>query len=188
MKLTMFAAAILISLPGPILHSAEGYQHTFPRIDAGKYPGILPLLATYAKEQGLKPLQPNHVRLFVQPVGIISSAFDVDLESGALTRYPGTHDKQGIRKSVLDAASLKAVREAVTSEAFRNLPEQSSKAGLDGTSYLIEVDREKKYLWRLRWQPDEPVFQMLAKLLLEKSDSDAAKRAQPGAGQPPAPK
>ena len=188
MKLTALASAILVSVLSSPLHSAGEYQHVFPRIDAGQSPGILPFLATYAREQGLKPLQPNHVRLFVQPMGIISSAFDVDLESGALTRYPGTHDKPGIRKSVLDAASLKVVRETLTSEAFRNFPEQSSKAGLDGCSYLIEVDREKKYLWRLRWQPDEPVFQMLDKLFREKSGNEGLKRAQPGAAQPPAPK
>ena len=179
-------AILLMCPPVLLVNAAEEYQKTFPKVHGGQYPGILPFLASYAQEHRMVPLLENHLRFFVQPVGIIDSAFDVDLVSGAVTRYPGTHDKTGAKKQTLDAAKLKALNALVSGKTFQQVPERiEGKAGLDGCSYFIEVELAGKYLWRLRWEPDEPVFKRIEKLLKGESDGLIPKRGP--ADQKPAP-
>ena len=114
----------------------------------------------------MKQLQANHLRFFVQPLGIMDSAFDVDLASGSFIRYPGTRNKDGIQNGKLSEKDLGVLTNLIKSKEFQKLPEQQSGAlGLDGCNYFVEVELQEHYLWRLRWEPDEPSIKRIGKIL-----------------------
>ena len=165
MKVPFLALVIAISQFTSIAPAAEDHEKVFPKIKI-EYPIILGMYVGYAKEQNLKPLQPDHLRFFIQPLGIIHSVFDVDLKSGAFVRYPGTHDKEGIQKGQLSERSRASLIALLASKQFQEMPELDSKpAGLDGKNLFVEVDWQQRYLWRLRWEPEDSSFKKIEKLL-----------------------
>ena len=165
MKFPFLALVIAMSHFTLIAPAAEDHEKVFPKIKI-EYPIILGMFIGYAKEQNLKPLQPGHLRFFIQPLGIIDSAFDVDLKSGGFVRYPGTHDKEGIQNGQLSEQSRAALIALLASKKFQGMPELESKpAGLDGKNFFVEVDWQQRYLWRLRWEPEDSSFKKIEKLL-----------------------
>lgn len=128
------------------------------------FPNIKPIIATYAlsvitsyaNQLDLQPLEKNHMRLFDQPRGIVLEAVDVNLVTGDLTLYPGTHDKGETRKTIINSKDLAELNAVLTSEEFFSVPQQNRKIGADGSSYIIEVDVNDTYLWKIHWATDDP--------------------------------
>src|SRR5258708_1827822 len=120
--------------------AAEEYQQVFPKVKL-QCPGFLEFISSYAKERNMKPLLPDHLRFFIQPLGIIDSLLDVDLKSGAFTRNRGTHDKEGIQKGKLSERNRVSLIALLQSKNFQEMPGQESKiSGLDGCNYFVETD------------------------------------------------
>jgi len=150
---------------------AEGYQEIFPRMNPKLRPSSLDWIASYAKEQGMQPLKQNHMRFFDQPLGIIGWAVDIDLTTGRLIRYPGTQEKGGHLEISADTERLEKLNSLLRSDAFGRLPQEGPKLGLDGYSYIVEVDIDGTYSWEFHWVPDDKTFGEIAQLLEDMSRS-----------------
>ena len=116
--------------------------------------GNLWCIKTYCRQRGIRRLDRDRVRLFVQPMGVVAEAIEVDLANRQLTVYPGTHSKKKIVQRQLDEEQTAKVRALVTSDEFENIPRENKKWGFDGTSYLVEVRIDNLYSWKLHWSPD----------------------------------
>ena len=127
----------------------------FPRIPEGTTARALPAIAFYAKKLGLKPLSKNHMRFFVQPMGIVSQAIDVNLVSGDFISYPGTHDKEQPKTNSINSKDLSELCNMLVSKEFLDIPSINRKMGMDGSSLVIEVDFNDSYKWISHWSADD---------------------------------
>ena len=125
----------------------------FPHIKPTVY--RLEAIETYCRQRGIRRLGRDRVRLFVQPMGVVAEAVEVDLANRQLTVYPGTHSKKKIVQRQLDEEQTAKVRALVTSDEFENIPRENKKWGFDGGSYLVEVRIDNLYSWKLHWSPDD---------------------------------
>jgi hypothetical protein len=63
------------------------------------FPGIKPVfrafnlqvIETYCQQRYIQKLGTDRVRLFIQPMGVVAEAVEIDLMNRQLTVYPGTH-------------------------------------------------------------------------------------------------
>ena len=117
--------------------------------------GNLEWIEAYCRQRGIRRLDRDRVRLFVQPMGVVAEAIEVDLANGQLTVYPGTHSKKKTVQRQLDEEQTAKVRALVTSDEFENIPRENKKWGFDGGSYLVEVLIDNLYSWKLHWSPDD---------------------------------
>ena len=142
------------------------------------------VISDYAQSQEWASIGNNSVRIVSQPNGIISEAWQVDLNTGKVISYPGTHSKEARQAVTLTADELSVFRKTIQSKKFKAIPSESEKLdGLDGCSILIEVKIDNKYQWILRWCPDEELITRVCKLL--KDAWDKHKQAeQNGAREP----
>jgi tetratricopeptide (TPR) repeat protein len=60
---------------------------------------------------------------------------------------------------------LRSGRGVLRSDAFKELPAESSNEGIGGCSYFIEVDIGGIYSWKCHWSPGDQVFLDIAKVL-----------------------
>jgi hypothetical protein len=112
----------------------------------------------YCRKRGIRQLDRDCVRLFCQPMGVVSEAIEIDLTHRQLTVYPGTHSKNAIVQTPLDERQTVEIRELVTSEEFKGIPAENKKFGLDGSSYLIEALIDNVYFWKLHWVSEDKEF------------------------------
>ena len=137
-----------------------------PKEPAAVFPHIKPVyrksnlrhIESYCKQRGVRQINRDRVRLFVQPMGIVSKVIEVDLARRELTVYPGTLSKKKIVRTPLDERQTARIRALVTSDEFKKTPRENKKMGRDGTSYLVEVSIGDAYSWKLHWVPDNKDF------------------------------
>jgi hypothetical protein len=127
----------------------------FPKIPDGTATMALPIIASYAKKLNLKPLEKNHLRFFVQPMGYVQGAIDVNLVSGNFISYPGTRDTSKPLTNTINYRGLTELRAIFTSKDFLDIPSQNKKVGADGSSLVIEVDINDSYKWICHWSADD---------------------------------
>jgi hypothetical protein len=141
--------------PQVIIVEPKERDAVFPRINPAYRAGNLEWIEAYCRQRGIRRLGRDRVRLFIQPVGVVAQAVEVDLANRQLTVYPGTHSKKKIVQRQLDQVQTAKVRALVTSDEFENIPGENKKLGFDGTSYLVEVRIDNLYSWKLHWSPDD---------------------------------
>ena len=114
----------------------------------------------YCNQRGIRQLDKDCVRLFCQPMGFVSEAIEIDLAHRQLTVYPGTHSRKEIFQTPLDEGQIADIRALVTSDQFKEIPQENKKFGLDGTSYLVETYIDGLYSWKLHyyWRPEDNQF------------------------------
>jgi hypothetical protein len=116
----------------------------------------LGVIAPFASERGLKPVDDYHARIFFQPCGIINWCLDLDLLTGRFVRYGGTHAKAAVElASTADAVSLKQLRDKLALTFLATIPRERRKSGCDGASVFLEVQWGDDYVWLCHWSPDE---------------------------------
>jgi hypothetical protein len=138
-------------LAGMRMENASEQNDIFPKIKPLSATGALSWITAYARKRDLKPLGENHMRYFQQPKGIVSQCIDVNLVSGDVLSYPGTHDTTNVRKATISSKELKDIRDVLTSKEFIRVPQQNNSSGIDGHSDIIEVDFDGSYLWKMHW-------------------------------------
>ncbi len=141
-----------------------GTDSVFPWVRPSGATSALDVLTGYARKLNLKPLERNHVRFFEQPQGFVSQALDIDLVTGKLILYPGTRDTWAPQEATPSPDDVRRIRDAFASEAFRRTPEQNDKLGADGASYLIEVNLNGSYRWKLHYAPDDETLKSITSL------------------------
>ena len=132
----------------------------FPNIKPQYGAGGLGAIRAYCKDKGIGRIGPNRLRYFRQPVGVVSIAIELDLTTGHLTSYPGTHDKGGKTLRNLGHEQLAELKRILRSEPFTSLPVENPKYGMDGYSILIESTIDGKYVWKLHWLPESTFLQV----------------------------
>lgn len=137
----------------------------FPRIGIEDRKTALGFIESYGISQGWKPLPKNTLRILVQPMGTVSEAFEVDLESGRAIAFPPTHGNIPRSEFLLTAAALQQLRGLLESTEFQSLNSRGSRIGFDGTTYFMEVDTNDRYQWLLHWQPEDRIIKALAELV-----------------------
>jgi hypothetical protein len=138
--------------------TARGFgdaRAVFSRISPTLRPDVLKLLEGYCRERGIHRLDTNQVRLFVQPMGVVDKAIEIDLAAGMLTVRAGTHSLDAKTQSPLDSTQIARIKTLVTSEEFSQIRHENQRDGLDGTSYLLEASTDQGYFWALHWLPDD---------------------------------
>jgi hypothetical protein len=130
-------------------------KEIFPKISTGTSIALT-AITYYANQRDLQPLKTNHLRVFLQPAGIVSEAVDVNLSTGDLILYPGTHDQGDARKTTISPKDLADLRGVLVSKEFLKVPQQNRKIGADGSSDIIEVDIDGSYTWKIHWVTDDP--------------------------------
>ena len=142
--------------PQVIIVEPKEHDAVFPHIEPAVYrAGNLERIETYCRQRGIRRLGRDRVRLFIQPMGVVAQAVEVDLANRQLTVYPGTQSKKKIVQRQLDEEQTAKVRALVTSDEFEEIPRENKKWGSDGTSYLVEVRIDSLYSWKLHWSPDD---------------------------------
>ena len=130
----------------------------------GMSPHAMGCISHHASASGFKALAMNHVRFISQPMGYVAWAVDVDLLTGMAIRHPGTHERFGIRKGLLDCNRVAALNGLLISDAFQSIPSESPAWGFDGTSQFIEVDLDGHYSWKCHWNIEEDLLGEVGKL------------------------
>jgi hypothetical protein len=139
----------------------------------------------YCRKRGIRQLDRDCVRLFCQPMGVVSEAIEIDLTHRQLTVYPGTHSKNAIVQTPLDERQTAEIRELVTSEEFKGIPTENKKFGLDGSSYLIEASTDNVYFWKLHWVSEDKEFMKVVDHIQSLArETNAEKDALPSADKP----
>jgi len=163
--------------PGSIAESI------FPNIKTQYGAGGLGTIRAYCKDKGIGQIGLNTLRYFRQPVGVVSMAVEVDLATGRLTSYPGTHDKGEKTSRNLPPEQLAELKRILRSERFTSLPVENPKFGMDGYSILIESTIDGKYFWKLHWMPEGAFLQvanevesLLGKVGVSSPDESALKQ------------
>ena len=142
--------------PQVIIVEPEERDAVFPHIKPTVYrAGNLWCIEAYCRQRGIRRLGRDRVRLFIQPMGVVAQAVEVDLANGQLNVYPGTHSKKKIVQRQLDEEQTAKVRALVTSDEFEEIPRENKTMGFDGTSYLVEVRIDNLYSWKLHWLADD---------------------------------
>lgn len=163
------------------LQANELSAELFPRIQSPSMKARLDWLATYGKSRGWKPIDRNTVRLMVQPSGYISEAYEVALESGKVTVYPGTHDEGMAWTFFLTEKAKTDLQTLLNSKEFNLIPQTTRKAGRDGSTCFLEFDIKGNYGWFLHWAPDDPRIESVFKMIgYERERAAAANRALRG--------
>jgi Tfp pilus assembly protein PilF len=131
----------------------NGYKMIFPHVSPKFHmaPRAIKVIGSYAKQLGLAPLKRDHVRYFSQPWGIVGGGVDVDLITGRLFRYPGTHDGPEITDGMADSEGFSRLKYILNLDAFRNIPAEDMASGVDGCSEFIELDQNGVYSWKCHW-------------------------------------
>lgn len=137
----------------------------FPRIGIEDRKTALGFIENYGTSQGWKPLPKNTLRILVQPMGTVSEACEIDLESGRAIAFSPTHGNAPRLEFHLTAAAHQQLRLLLESAEFQNLNSRNAKIGLDGTTYFMEVDTNGRYQWLLQWQPDDQVIKDVAEVV-----------------------
>lgn len=127
------------------------------------FPGIKPVYRTfnleviekYCQRRDIRLLGTGRVRLFVQPVGVVAEAVEIDLTNRQLTAYPGTHSTKEIVRTKLSEEETAQIRALVTSEEFKRIPAENNTIGRDGVAYLVETSIDNVYSWKLHWAPED---------------------------------
>ena len=142
-------------------------QDVFPRVKPTSIMAseAVPWIASYAKHRGMAPLEPNHVRFFLESLGFVVWAVHIDLAAGRVTQYPSAHVRSGDHQAVADSEKFTRLCGLLRSDRFKELPAESSNEGIGGCSYFIEVDIGGIYSWKCHWSPGDQVFLDIAKLL-----------------------
>ena len=130
----------------------------FPHINPVYRAANLGWIEAYCKQRGIGRLDRDRVRLFSQPMGIVTEAIEIELKHRQLTVYPGTHSKKEIVHTPLDEEQIAEIRALVTSYEFEQIPAENKRIGFDGTSYMVEVSIGDAYSWKLHWVPDDKEF------------------------------
>ena len=133
-------------------------DEVFPNVEASYRKGGLGWIEAFCKQRGIRALDRERVRLFVQPMGVVAEAIEVDLANRKLTVYPGTHSNKEIVQAPLDEEQIAQIRALVTSPEFKQIPAENKKIGMDGTSYMVEASIDDAYSWKLHWAPDDKEF------------------------------
>ncbi len=150
----------------------------FPHVVTTYRQFSLSVIETYCKRIGMRALGKNRVRLFIQPMGVVANAFEIDLVNQLLSVYPGTHGDEEIVHILLDEAEVAQVRELVASPEFNEIPSDNQKIGRNGTSYMVEASINDAYHWVLHWSPDDDVLIRI----VERISALATKKTEPEAG------
>lgn len=146
-------------------YAQDAIAEVFPRISLRSKPATLSLIAEYGAEQAWTLLQKNTLRIVVQPMGIISEAYEIDLETGNVIAFPATHQKTPKSAFTLSRSAQEELRLILTSDEFRSLTPQNKNTGLDGTFYFIEVDLDGRYQWLLHWQTDQQIITTVIRII-----------------------
>ena len=157
---------LLVFLPiGTIaLNAEDSVLIIFQRIEVDSRPASLIWIASYGEAQNWNPLSKNSARFVVQPMGVISTAYEVDFQSGRFFVFPGTHSKESASEFKLPPKEIEKLRLLLTSDRFLRLPSRNHKIGRGGTSYFIEADIEGDYRWVLHWSPDDSIMREIFEL------------------------
>lgn len=73
----------------------------FPGIKTSLRTFNLQVIESYCRQRGIDQLGKERVRLFVQPMGVVDRAVEIDIMNRQLTMYPGTHDREEVIKTQL---------------------------------------------------------------------------------------
>jgi hypothetical protein len=130
-------------------------ETVFPNIKPMHHADNLRWIEAYCRQRGIRQLAKDHIRLFVQPMGYVDGAIEIDLIHRQMTVYPGTHSKKEIVQITLNEEQTAEIRALVTSEEFKKIPAENEKWGMDGFSYLVETYIDNVYSWKLHWVPED---------------------------------
>ncbi len=133
-------------------------NNVFPKIKPAQFMRALSVITSYAKINDLKPLAKNHMRYFEQPWGIVSRCVDVNLVSGEMLSYPGTHDISDVKNITISSKEIEDILSILKSKEFIRVPQENNKVGADGSSVFIEVDIDGSYLWKSHWMTEDLNF------------------------------
>jgi len=145
-------------LAGMLTERESEQNDIFPKIKPIRATGALSWITGNAKTKELEALQVNHMRYFSQPWGIVSQCVDVNLVTGEIISYPGTHDTTNVLKAIISSKELKDIRDVLTSKEFIRVPQRNNRSGIDGSSDIIEVDIDGSYLWKIHWMTEDINF------------------------------
>ena len=141
-----------------LMEKALEQNSAFPKIKLVATTRAFQSLTSYAKTRDLKPLEKNHMRYFQQPKGYVSQCIDINLDTGEILVYPGTHETIETFKAIISSEELKEIRDLLTSKDFIRVPQQNDKFGFDGCSNIFEVDIDGSYLWKIHWSTQDENF------------------------------
>lgn len=133
----------------------------FPRIAMENKPAALIYIAKYGIGRGWTPLGTDSIRIAVQPMGVLSEAYEIDLDSGRGIAFPATHQAAPREAFTLTKPGLQKLCLLLESDEFSKLAPQNSRIGLDGTTCFMEVDIGGRYQWLLHWQPDDRIIRTI---------------------------
>ncbi len=150
---------------GPAVADDDETATLFPRIGIDDRKTALAFIASYGASQRWKPLPKNTFRILVQPMGIVSEACEVDLESGRTIAFSPTHGIVPRSSFHLTPEALQQLRRLLESAEFQSLNTCGPRTGLDGTTYFMEVERNGRYQWLLHWQPEDRIIKTIAELV-----------------------
>ncbi|HNX96154.1 MAG TPA: hypothetical protein PKK12_00600 [Candidatus Aminicenantes bacterium] len=139
----------------------------FPDIPEGHSQAFhLRVIEAYCRQRGLRRLGREQVRLFVQPMGYVEMAVEIDLMNRLLTIHPGTHERGKTVRTHLTREQSAQLRALVTAEEFRRIPSVNHLMGADGCAWLIEASVEPAYSFKLHWQPTDEGFRAAVNQIL----------------------
>lgn len=122
-------------------------------------------LDIYLKEYDVK-LPDEYVAIADQPVGLVSRFIVVDLKSGDVDIFPGTHARikgsQPRRAEPLNPESLQFLRRLLASEFVSGIPEASGKFGADGRSLVVYYRIKGTERFISHWSPEHVGLFMFA--------------------------
>jgi len=165
--------AICAGYPPPMAASEEAAvrQRHHEHHEVVIFPGIKPVfrafnlqvIEAYCWQRGIRQLSKDRVRLFVQPMGVVAEAVEINLMNRQLTVHPGTYDREEVIKMQLSEEQIAQIRTLVTSEEFKRIPAENDLFGADGCAYLVETSIDNAYSWKLHW--GLPINQELMKVV-----------------------
>ncbi len=148
-----------------LMEKALEQNSVFPKIKLITTTRAFGAITSYAKTRDLKPLEENHMRYFLQPKGYVSQCIDINLVSGEILAYPGTHETIETLKAIISPEELKEIRDLLTSKDFIRVPQMNDRIGFDGVSHIFEVDIDGSYMWKMHWSTqDENFIEAISKM------------------------
>ena len=156
----IFLPTVLLFLTAGDPAPGSNAEEIFPKIQTQYGAGGLGWIRAYCRSKGICRIRPKTLRYFRQPSGVVSTAIEVDLVTGRMTTYPGTHDKGEKTSRSLAPERVSDLKRILRSERFTSLPHENPRFGMDGYSILIESTLDERYVWKLHWMPEERFLQV----------------------------
>lgn len=95
-----------------------------------------------AQELGLQPLDRNHARFFLQPMGYVAFAVEIDMVEGKGRRYVFRPQPLSVESFVADAENFTRLKRLVSSDAV--------EIHLQRANQLLQLGKPKDAIWYYR--------------------------------------